>query len=182
MLFEPELLDIVREETKPAFTNGKIDAKYIADSCPRLKGIWDETIRLTAFSASVRTIIDDTPVGGKILRKGNKLMIPYRELHFDENVFGKGVTEFQSERFIKEPGLTRHPSWRPFGGGNTQCPGRFAARQSAAVFVAMALHRYDIEMCPGNQAFPQPEEGNPSLGIMDTKEGSDLRLRLTKRT
>lgn len=182
MLWEPELLDAVREETKTAFANDKIDIDYIMNSCPRFKAIWDETIRLTAFSSSVRFITEDTVIGGKVLRKGNRLVIPYRQLHFDESVFGKGVSEFQSERFIKDPGLTRHSSWRPFGGGSTQCPGRFLARQSVMIFVSMVLQRFNIEKSPTSQGFPLAEEGNPVLGLMDLKEGSDLVIRLTPRT
>jgi cytochrome P450 len=182
MIWEPALLDIVREETKPAFSGDKINVDYILNECPRFKGIWDETIRLTAFSSSVRYITDDTVIGGKILRKGNRLVIPYRQLHFDESVFGKGVSEFQSERFIKDPGLTRHASWRPFGGGATQCPGRFVAKQSVMTFVSIVLQRFDIEKSPTSQVFPRAEEGNPVLGLMDLKEGSDLTIKLSRRT
>lgn len=181
MIWQPGLLDIVREETKVAFVTGEIDVEYIVNSCPRFKSIWDETIRLTAFSSSVRYITEDTVIGGKILRKGNRVVIPYRQLHFDESVFGKSVSEFQSERFIKDPGLTRHASWRPFGGGATQCPGRFVAKQSVMTFVALVLHRFEIEKSPASQGFPVAEEGNPVLGLMDPKEGSDLVIKLTRR-
>lgn len=181
MLWQPELLHIVREETRVAFSTDEIDVDHIVNSCPRFKGIWDETIRLTAFSSSVRYITEDTVIGGKILRKGNRVVIPYRQLHFDESVFGKSVSEFQSDRFIKEPGLTRHASWRPFGGGSTQCPGRFVAKQSVMTFVALVLHRFEIEIYPASQGFPLAEEGNPVLGLMDLKEGSDLKIKLTRR-
>lgn len=182
MLFEPELLDVVRKETKPAFKNdGSIDGDYLMNECPRLKGIWQETVRLTAFSSSIRYITDDTVIGGKVLRKGNRVIVPYRQLHFDQSVFGKDVSEFKSERFIKQPSLTRHASWRPFGGGATQCPGRFVAEQAAVVFVAMVLKRFDITLAPSKQPFPLPEEGNPVLGLMDPRKGYDLQVRLSAR-
>jgi cytochrome P450 len=182
MLFEPSLLQIVREETNPAFKeDGSVDGDYLMNNCPRLKGIWQETVRLTAFSSSIRYITDDTVIGGKILRKGNRVVIPYRQLHFDKTVFGDDVAEFQSDRFIKQPSLTRHPSWRPFGGGSTQCPGRFVAEQAAVSFVAMVLHRFDITLSPGNQPFPLPEEGNPVLGLMDPRKGYDLQVELSPR-
>lgn len=180
MLFEPQLVQIVREETKSAFKeDGSIDGDFLMNSCPRLKGIWQETVRLTAFSSSIRYITEDTVIGGKILRKGNRVVVPYRQLHFDTSVFGQDVTEFDSERFIKQPSLTRHPSWRPFGGGTTQCPGRFVAEQAAVVFVAMVLNRFHVELFPSRQTFPLPEEGNPVLGLMDPRKGYDLQVKLT---
>ena len=169
------------EHTQSCFLDGSIDGDYIMNACPRLKGIWQETVRLTAFSSSIRYITEDTLIGGRILRKGNRVVIPYRQLHFDTGVFGPDVAEFQSERFIKQPSLTRHPSWRPFGGGSTQCPGRFVAEQAAVVFVAIVLHRFDITLAPPTQSFPLPEEGNPVLGLMDPKKGCDLQVRLHSR-
>lgn len=182
ILFEPSLVDIIRNETEAAFEDGAVNTDFLSSSCPRLKGIWDEVIRLTAFSASVRFLTEDTKVGGKILRKGNRVVIPYRQLHFDSSVFGKDVAEFQSQRFIDQPSLTRHNSWRPFGGGSTQCPGRFMAHQATVVFVAMVLRRFDVLVHPKAQSFPLAEEGNPVLGLMDHMAGSDLQIKLIQRS
>lgn len=183
MIFEPELFHIIREETRPAFQDGDLqspDIRYLEEKCPRLNGIWDETVRLSAYSSSVRYVTEDTIIGGKILRQGNRVMIPNRQLHFDENVFGKKSRDFNSTRFIDNDGLIRSGSWRPFGGGSTICPGRFIAKQSAITFVTMILQRFDIEPA-GEGKFPRLEEGNPVLGIMSTKGGDDLSVRLSSR-
>ncbi|KAF7586369.1 hypothetical protein BBP40_009015, partial [Aspergillus hancockii] len=125
----PEYINLVREETLPAFSDGKTtpDLEYLHENCPHLDAMWNETIRLSAYSASVRFVTSDTIIGGKVLRKGNRLMIPYRQLHFDESTFGLEypVDEFRPERFRqKAKNLTRSDNWRPFGGGTTMCPGR----------------------------------------------------------
>lgn len=180
MLFEPGLFQIVRDETKSCFIDGKPDMKQLEEGCPRLNGIWDETIRLSAYSSSVRYITDDTPIGGKILRKGNRVMIPNRQLHFNESVFGDRVTEFVSTRFVNNSALTRSMSWRPFGGGATMCPGRFIAKEAVTAFVAMTVQRFDIELAE-QQNFPRLEDGNPVLGIMSSKGGDDLLIRLIPR-
>lgn len=180
MLFEPGLFQIVKDETKACFVDGKPDMKQLDENCPRLNGIWDETIRLSAYSSSVRYITDDTLIGGKILRKGNRVMIPNRQLHFNESVFGDRVKDFVSTRFVNNPGLTRNMSWRPFGGGVTMCPGRFIAKEAVTAFVAMIVQRFDIELA-GRQEFPRLEDGNPVLGIMSSKGGDDLLIRLTPR-
>lgn len=126
IIFYPELIDIVRIETDRAFDNdGRVNFHYLNESCPRLSAIWNETIRLTTSSASVRHLSADTIIGGKILRKNNRVMIPYRQLHFNEEVFGKDVHRFDPDRFLKNEALQRSSSWRPFGGGITMCPGRF---------------------------------------------------------
>jgi cytochrome P450 len=78
MIFEPDLLHVIREETTLAFLNGDSqspDVKYLDEKCPRLNDIWDEIVRLSAYSSSMRYIIEDTIVDDKILRKGNRVMI-----------------------------------------------------------------------------------------------------------
>ncbi len=126
IIYQSDLVDTIRTETAAAFDDsGRVDYHYLEDSCPRLGAVWYETIRMTAYSASVRYITEDTVIGGKILRKHNRVMVPYRQLHFNEEIFGKGVHQFDPERFIRDPALQKSSSWRPFGGGVTMCPGRY---------------------------------------------------------
>lgn len=179
MLFQPELIATVREETQAAFeAGGKINVRFLEEECPRLIGIWNEVIRLTAYSSSVRYIAEDTFIGGKVLRKGNRLMIPNRHLHLDANVFGQAVQYFDSERFVKRRSVLRSLNWRPYGGGATMCPGRYLAKQSVISFVVVLLHSYDIELF-GHQKFPRLEDGYPVLGIMSSKERDDLLVRIS---
>ncbi|KAF2675970.1 cytochrome P450 [Lentithecium fluviatile CBS 122367] len=183
ILQDPELYHSLCEEIQPAFSQGSSsftpDAHYLLEKCPRLNAAWDETVRMSAFSASVRHVLEDTVIGGKLLRKGSRLMIPYRQLHFDQSVFGAEVDSFKPDRFIKDKTLTRGGSWRPFGGGTTQCPGRYAAKQVVLSFVAMLLKRFHVEL-DGPQKLPEPQLGKPVLGIVASK--GDLRVRITPRT
>ncbi|KAL8786221.1 MAG: hypothetical protein Q9213_002910 [Squamulea squamosa] len=180
LIKHPQLLEQIRRETKPAFATGGLSIDYLKDSCPLLDGVWNETLRHSAFSASVRHITEDTVIGGKTLRKGNRLMIPYRQLHFDEGVFGEDAHDFQPARFERNSKLLRSASWRPFGGGVTMCPGRYIAKESVAIFVAIALRRFDMEFVSG-QVFPQGAEGTPVLGIMSIHDGADPLVRITPR-
>ncbi|KAK3303785.1 putative cytochrome p450, partial [Chaetomium strumarium] len=184
LLHRPSLINAVRTETDPAFLpDGSMDLSKLHDgSCPLLDSLWNETIRMSAYSASVRFITRDTVIGGKILRKGNRLMIPYRQLHFDEDVFGPGIEQFRPERFDEKANLTRSDNWRPFGGGSTMCPGRYVAKRAVMLFVAMLLRRFELEMVGGpDTPVPDAEQGKPVLGIMSVKEGQDLMVRLTRR-
>ncbi|KAI3331381.1 cytochrome P450 [Ustulina deusta] len=177
------LLEIVRKETAKAFNGDDVDVSCLIDValCPRLKSVWDETIRLTAFAASVRFLTCDVELGGKTLRKGNRLIMPQRQLHFSQDAFGSNAHEFDLERFIRNPALLRHPSFRPFGGCATMCPGRNLAKRTTLAFVAMALKRFDITLDPPEQPFPAPAEGKPSIGLVDVEVRSDLQVRLQVR-
>ncbi|KAL9045028.1 MAG: hypothetical protein Q9214_001880, partial [Letrouitia sp. 1 TL-2023] len=173
LLKQPDLLENVRREFEGAFTDGSLSVEYLSEHCPLFDGVWNETLRHSAYSASVRAITEDLIIGGKILRKGNRLMVPYRQLHFNESSFGPDAREFSAQRFMENPKLQSSAMWRPFGGGQTMCPGRFIAKRSVAIFVALTLRRFDIDIVEG-QSFPSGEEGKPVLGIM-TMKGDDMK-------
>lgn len=175
-------MDAFRRETEPAFTGTDlVDPFYFQDpdKCPQVDHIWNETLRMTGWSVSVRLITKDTVIAGKVLCKGSRVMVPHRLLHFDQTIFGENIDSFQPERW-SEPGRARHPSWKPFGAGKTLCSGRFLARFAVTTFVATLLRRFDLEMI-GNPAFPQADRGRPVLGIMSVKEGQDFEIRVSER-
>ena len=129
ILFTPGLAKSIREEIQPAFNaDGSFDSNHTYNSCPRLDSLWLETLRVSATSTTVRNITSNTTVGDKLLQKGTKLFISARQLHFSRFDFGDKVSEFDPNRFIENPSLYRSPAFRPFGGGVTQCPGRFLAK------------------------------------------------------
>ncbi|KAF2679174.1 cytochrome P450 [Lentithecium fluviatile CBS 122367] len=179
LLFNDELKAVICNEIAPAFKSGEVDQEYIVNDCPRFRGAWDETLRMTAFSSSVRYITRDTVVGNKLLQKGYRIMMPYRQMHLNESVFGDRVEEFASERFVKNPEMRR--ANMAFGGGATMCPGRHLATQTIMVFVAMLLHKFDVTLDPPNQPFPQVDESIPVLGIIDMKRTHDIQLKLKVR-
>ncbi|KAI1351313.1 putative cytochrome p450 [Xylaria sp. FL0043] len=182
LLENPSLLEKYRTETEPAFSGQSlVDPGYIQDGskCPTVEAIWLETLRLCSWSASVRLVARDTVIGGKLLRKGNQVVVPNRLLHFDESAFGEDTEAFRPERWQK-PDLAQSPSWRPFGGGKTMCSGRFLARYVVTCFVATVLRRFDLEKI-GDPPFPRADVGRPTLGIISVKEGDDFNVRLSPR-
>lgn len=84
----------IQEETKGAFTNGDINMTWLLDSCPRLNAFFDEVMRMTNSSSSVRSVVSDTVIGDTVLGAGTKVLIPYRQLHFNEDVFGENALQF----------------------------------------------------------------------------------------
>ncbi|KFA71541.1 hypothetical protein S40288_06846 [Stachybotrys chartarum IBT 40288] len=181
LMENPSLIPAIRKEIAPAFQEHTIDVKHLHASCPHLENAWFETLRMSANSASARAVREDTIVGGHLIRKGRKIMIPYRFLLHDEAVFGAEVDKFRPGRFEGRSGaLTRGPSWRPFGGGKTMCPGHFIAKRETIIFVAMVLNRFDIEMGASPTGF-EVDLGKPVLGLADRKDGQDVVMKMTPR-
>ncbi|PYH93254.1 cytochrome P450 oxidoreductase [Aspergillus ellipticus CBS 707.79] len=179
-------INAIRTETNPAFltpTNPLPDLTYLHNHCPLLDALWNETIRMSTYSASVRLITADTPLGGKILRKGNRVLLPSRQLHFDPAFFGADspVDEFRPERFVGKGSrnLARGDVWRPFGGGVTMCPGRYVAKRFVLLFVVLVLRRFDVEMV--ERRLPVADVGKPVVGTVSMREGEEVWVRVTER-
>lgn len=192
LLFDEDLLKSVRNETNPAIIDGAVDLNYLMTQCPRLEAMINEVLRLTVSSQSTRRVNSPTMIGEKFLQPGAFVIIPYRQLHFNEEVFGEDAHTFASNRFLSNPSLSHHSSFRPFGGGTTYCPGRFFAKQEISTFVALVLKHYDIELTSATgrslsstdspsqrkQAFPRLDDGKPALGALGPVKGDDLNLRM----
>ncbi|KAH8767459.1 cytochrome p450 [Diaporthe sp. PMI_573] len=189
LLYQPAIIDAIRAETRPAFgPDGSLaDLTKVLENSPQLEAAWNETMRMYASSASVRMVTADTVISGRRMRPGHRVMIPYRQLHRDESVWGGDVKVWRPSRWLNKEGTalstlgSRADHFRPFGGGSTICPGRFISKNVTMMFVALVLHRFDIAMAGGHQPFPEPELFKPVLGIMDIKSGEDMRIRLTPR-
>jgi cytochrome P450 len=160
------LADTIRNETAAAFRDdGSVDTKCLVSKCPVFHSVWLETLRLSAASTAVRYIMEDTKVGNTVLPKGNALMYSARQLHLENNAFGNNHNEFDPLRFYNRPALEHISSFRPFGGGQTLCPGRHLAKHMLFTFVATTLRRYDLTLA-FPQRFPRYKECKPSIGII----------------
>ena len=140
------------------------------ENCAQLDAVFHEGLRLTTSSASVRTVVSATELGNKVLRPGGKVLIPYRQLHLNDNAFGGRVREFDPARYLQNKYLSRNPSYRPFGGGTTYCPGRHMAKCEVLVFVALAINRFELRVARSqgalDQIFPRLDEKRPCLEVM----------------
>ena len=180
ILHENKLADTLREEMRDAVNCEPPDMVRALEACPRLEAVFHEVLRLVTSSTSVRTVISPTTIGGKTFQPGNNIFIPYRQMHLDPSVFGPDAHQFNSTRFLDEK-LKKSPSYRPFGGGTTYCPGRFLARREVLAFVALALNRFEsVIVHEGGRRshFPRLETGKPSLGIMAPVVGDDVTIRI----
>lgn len=179
IVFEPELVDIIRAETSPAFgPDGALDTYYLANSCPRLASVWHECLRLYASVTTLRYITEDATIDSKKLKKGRSVLFSARQLALNEEVFGPDNLKFDSKRFLRDPQLQHSNSFRPFGGGKFMCPGRHLAKHVHFAFVAILLRRYDVSLA-FPQVMPKPLENEPAIGVMMSPE--DLFVKLEPR-
>lgn len=181
LLHDPALQSTIREETAPAVRpDAPLSLPYLMDSCPWLSALFHEALRVCSASSSIRFVTTPTSVGGKELPAGSRVIVPFRQLHFDGSVYGPDVDAFAPERFIRSKALAHSSSYRPFGGGISYCPGRFIARQEVGVFVALLLARFKVELA-GDTKMPELDVEKPTTGLMSPRPGEDVLLRLTPR-
>ena len=164
LLHHPAALIDIEKEIAGCFSNDEVDIEKVLQ-CPRLDAAFQETLRLTNGASSARTVIESTTLRDRVLQKDTKLLMPYRQLHLDEAVFGSHVQEFRLERFLDKD-LARSPSFRPFGGGSTYCSGRFIAKREVLTFVAIVLHRFDVKLKDSNAKLPRLDDKKPTLGVI----------------
>lgn len=150
------------------------------EKAEQLSSVYCEVMRLTAASTAVRDVQHNTRLGSKILRAGNRVVIPYRQMLLDENTFGSDILSFKPDRFLQNPELAMNASYRPFGGGATYCPGRYLAKAEVLVFVALAISRFDIDIAEAGCSFPKMETSKPCLGIMGPQAGEDVMVVVRK--
>ena len=180
LLFDEQLLDVVRDEVQEAWSQGSLDVKSLCANSPNLNAIFHETLRLRGGSMIAREVVSQTSLGGKKLQPGNTVIIPGRLLHKNQEVWGKYVDDFQPRRFKEKKHLARHPSYRPFGGGSTYCPGRVLAKEEVFGFLGILLHRFHIKLAnDAKRDFPRLNTTMPSLGITGPMDGDDVMAEVT---
>lgn len=140
-------------------------------------------MRIHGGASTFRRVVYDTVIADYNFSAGSDVMIPSRELHLDSLHWGADPEVFNHLRFLENPKLSSHRGLRPFGGGDTLCPGRFLVRQTALSFAATVLTRYDIEVLGGieSQKFPDGDVNKPTLGVIPPVPGQDIMIRAFAR-
>ncbi|KAL9122048.1 MAG: hypothetical protein Q9187_001395 [Circinaria calcarea] len=182
ILFDPPLLAAIRAEIDPVYAKGGDNLESRLESCPLLESVYLESLRLNSSSGTVRTVRHTTDIDDMTLQRGTNIVIPYRELHYNESAFGQNPDRFDAGRFLRNKDLKHSPSFKPFGGGTTYCPGRFLARREVLVFVADLIHRFDVVLAPTpGQRFPRKDTKKIALALMDPILGDDVLVNVQAR-
>ncbi|OBS22668.1 hypothetical protein FPOA_09000 [Fusarium poae] len=169
-VYTPNLWENLRAEVTPAFKNGINDQPDIEHlkGCTKLNAMYYETLRVHGGASGFRRVVSDTVIGGFTFKAGSDVIMPYRQLHVDEEIWGQDAKCFDIYRFIDNPKLASARTFKPFGGGVTLCPGRYLMHQIALSLIATLVTRYDIHIVGGHEIhpFPQMNHKGPEVGVI----------------
>ena len=110
------------------------------------------------------------------------MLIPLRQLPYNEAVLGNELGSSNAQRFVKGKDPQNSSSFSPFGGGVNHCPGQALAKQEMLVFVALVLSRLDIELAVEDlpAVSPKLDEPTPYLGVNGPIKRSDPYIKIHK--
>lgn len=177
----------VLNEVQEAFAEGNLDRECLTTQSPYLESIYLEVLRLANDASSIRMVERDVAISGLTLKKGNYVLIPYRLMHSQEESYGPQAASFDPYRFIQNSNLSNRADFRPFGGGISYCPGRFVAKQECLGFVAILLHRFELQVVDLHdgkrlaQRVPDLDHGTPYMGIVGPANSGDLIVSIRQR-
>jgi len=187
------LVYILNDETM--FTEAQVEARRCTaesddpsvivkhlENSPFMLSIWNEALRFCTSAITIRDVARETQIGNKTLKAGARVIIPYKQMLRDPDVFGQDAEVFRPARFLENKDLAKNPSFRPFGGGTTYCPGRFLAKKEVLLFVAVVLARFDVAKKDKHGAIPRLEEKRPCLGVLSARDGDDLLVSVAEAT
>ena len=194
ILYDPALLVRLREEIAPCFSSRSslhsanlTSLAQLFESTLILSSLYHEGLRVYNAPTGARTVTSPCSLPSApsvILQPGKKLLMPYRQLHYDSALWGKDIDTFDRTRFLGSSSAklsSRNTGFRPFGGGSTHCPGRFLAWREIALFVACVLWRFDIKLVEGGTEFPVVDERKPTGGMLGPVEGKEGEVLLEVR-
>lgn len=186
LLTHPELLQQFRSKAEQHISGSEKGSPSdiridIPNFCaePFIQGVWKEALRLGVTSASARVVTRDSEIEGYTVKKGSVLLLPTRNMHFEERVFHHPY-EFNPWRWVLDENPSsssasgkvspeqlkrQNNSLRPFGGGTGVCSGRFIAEQEVMMAAAVLLHLFEFEFQPG-QSIPSPNLNPQGLAAM----------------
>ena len=115
-------------------------------------------------------------------------MIAIRELQSNVDVFGTDIDNFNATRFL-DSDLNKSSYFRCFGGGITICKGRYLAKRTTLVHVALLLQRFEFEIVEKsgaalkNGTLPPHEIDKvaPNMGIIAPKKGQEMYVNISER-
>ncbi|KAM0440461.1 hypothetical protein ACHAQK_005868 [Fusarium lateritium] len=189
----PDLLTEIRSELEvtmedPSSRQGvSLDYTTIREKCPVFMSTYDEVLRMTSGIATVRYTNEDTLIQDRwLLKKGAQVQMPTAFIHADPTTWGADADVFDHTRFLKAKVLTkeqktrRAAAFRPFGGGNTLCPGRHFASYEVLTFVGSILLGFDVT--PTTETFDVPQMDRSKLPLTSLKPAGDIKVNMARRS
>jgi cytochrome P450 len=110
--------------------------------------------------------------------------MPTAFIHEDPASWGADAADFRPDRFLKtkstrEEQTKRATAFRPFGGGNTLCPGRHFAFNEIITFVGTMVMGFDL--APIGGIWKLPEKDRSRMPMSSLKPATDIGLVVSRR-
>ena len=114
--------------------------QYLVDNPDKIAGATEEMIRYnTAFIVMRRQCLQDTEVGGQLIKKGEKIILHYHTVNHSEDVFGEDAMKFDVRRPERMPNM--YNEHRAFGVGQHFCLGTHLARLEVQIMFEEIIPR-----------------------------------------
>ncbi len=114
--------------------------QYLVDNPDKIAGATEEMIRYnTAFIVMRRQCLQDTEVGGQLIKKGEKVILHYHTVNHSEDVFGEDAMKFDVRRPERMPNM--YNEHRAFGVGQHFCLGTHLARLEVQIMFEEIIPR-----------------------------------------
>ncbi|KAI3714014.1 hypothetical protein L1987_72604 [Smallanthus sonchifolius] len=123
----------------------------------KINMIFHEVLRLYPPGIGIgRTIHEETKIGNLTLPSGSHVMMHMMLLHYDANIWGDDVNEFNPQRFAEgvANATKEQASYFPFGGGARIYVGQAFATLEARLALVMILRRFSFEISPSYSHAP----------------------------
>lgn len=133
---------------------GLTGLEYRPEHCALLDSVYNEVLRLTASSSSIRTVLSTTEIGGKQLRRCTKVPHSLPPIAFERRRLGDRRQNVRPRTLSQGQRVSRsrpqlQTLWRRH---NLFARGRFLAKREVMTFIALLLHRFEIALArePGS--------------------------------
>ncbi len=126
--------------------------QYLVENPDKIPGACEEMLRYnTAFTLMRRQCLEDTEVGGHLIKKGDKVIMHYHTVNHDETIFGADAMQFDVRRAERMP--TLYNEHRAFGVGQHFCLGTHLARLEMRVMFEEIIPRIRNPKLVGDIAY-----------------------------
>jgi cytochrome P450 len=182
----PGLVEDIRQELQ-AEGYGKLSpADYITLfplGLPLLRSVFWESLRINSIPNTIREVLEPTELvsGDRTykLKKGGVVTLPSCLVHMNPSLHPE-PNVFRPQRFLATElggdGENHTKSLKPFGGGNSYCPGRVFAEKQVMGFLAEMCWRYDIKLS-NKETFTIPDNANFENVVKCPRAMLELKLR-----
>ncbi|GKU92265.1 hypothetical protein SLEP1_g6014 [Rubroshorea leprosula] len=175
----PEFLQKAKEEQERIIRNRPPMQKGLTlkefREMEYLSKVIDETLRVLTFSLTAfREAKNDVTISGYIIPKGWKVLVWFRGVHLDPEVY-PNPKEFDPSRW--DDFTPKAGSFLPFGGGSRLCPGNDLAKLEIAIFLHHFLLNYELDrlnpQCP-TRYLPHTRPKDNCLARVKKRQASSL--------